>query len=416
MTHEEEEEEMINNSSYSFQSEEKNFVVFSEKRLSLSPVFVSFLFEIMSTRTRVNNEDPGFNAERNQSVIPQANERTWIQWFNSLDRKLSGSLLHFAYRSIDVLILIVGLSYGAGTCGWTNRFSITSICLLIFYFIDFFLIFSRFFKRNENLSEIESEEELRRISSIRGLIFFLKLIPVSFGLSYTFKSIPSIHDECALLRLTLGLVCFSTLLIVIIPPTKPEFPTRRSFSIECVFLLCLFTINGLYFGTLGSAMSSVNGTDRCFAQTGDDFYLRAPLYTFAKIGLILYGISTGSYIFNLFFCQISLRFIRSRRLFMSNHFFNYLINYFISMAIVYYLSFGSLLLFQPRSGEPCRTDAPTLYRTLIIWQWLRILTPLLAVPLILLLCCLGVFFGFILSYCLPASITVPILELLRVRD
>lgn len=317
------------------------------------------------------------------------------------------------YRFVDITILFYGLHQSYRTCGFNNRLSITSFSLLIFYLIDLSIIFYFLFKRNRTLSEEESSEELKRISTFRGFFSFLRLIPVAFGFVNTFKSSLTSETQCEIVRFTLGLVCFSTILMIIIPPTKPDLPTRRSFSIEIFLLICLLTINGFYFVTVGSAIQSVGNSSRCFLSKSEDFYLRSPLINFGQIGLFLYGFSMTIYILNLFVSQLTLRFIRSRRLFMSFHLFNYIFNYFISLCIVYYFSLGALLLFQPRSGEPCRTDSPRLYRTLIVWQWLRILAPLVAVPLILILCCLGVFFGLILSHCLPPSITVPILELLR---
>lgn len=118
---------------------------------------------------------------------------------------------------------------------------------------------------------------------------------------------------------------------------------------------------------------------------------------------------------NLVVTQLCQRCPTRRQLYANFYGLQYALSYFGAIVIIYYFSVGALLLFQPRSGEPCRTDAPGLYKTLLIWQWIRMLSPLVAIPLILILCCLGVFFGFILSYCLPASITVPLLEALRVR-
>ncbi|CAF3900723.1 unnamed protein product [Rotaria sp. Silwood2] len=61
-----------------------------------------------------------------------------------------------------------------------------------------------------------------------------------------------------------------------------------------------------------------------------------------------------------------------------------------------------------------QTNTVTNLNALMVqMEQIRILFPLLAVSLILILCCLRVFFGFISIYCLPASIPVPILELLR---
>jgi hypothetical protein len=153
----------------------------------------------------------------------------------------------------------------------------------------------------------------------------------------------------------------------------------------------------------------------CIYNTPDDFYLRAPLKSYAYFGLILFGCTTGLHMINLVISQLCFRFNRGRRFYIYYYALQYALNYFATIVVIYYFSIGALFLFQPRSGETCRTDAPDLYRVLLIWEWIRILSPLIAIPLLIILCCLGVFFGILLSYCLPASITVPILESLRVN-
>jgi hypothetical protein len=202
---------------------------------------------------------------------------------------------------------------------------------------------------------------------------------------------------------------------MIIPPTKPEIPPRRSFLLECFILSFLIIINGTYLGTVASAMKDIEQSS-CIYNNPDDLYLGAPLKSYAYVGLILFGCTTAIHIINLLISQTCNRLTNGRRLYSYYYGLQYALNYFGAVIVIYYFSVGALLMFKPRAGGECKADAPGLYRTLLIWQWIRILFPLLAVPLVLILCCLGVFFGIILSYCLPASITVPLLGLLQVRE
>jgi hypothetical protein len=382
-----------------------------------NPVLVN-----LSTRSTPNNDSP--NALENglastTTATPnENNETTWVNTFLEFDRVLSGSLLHLCYRIIDIIILLIGLSSRSNSCTLSNRLVVTSICLLIFYFIDLTLIIFYFIRNvsesHIRLSEEEKAEHLRRVSGIRGFFIFFKLIPVCFGTSYALTLHVSQADDCELIRFCLGIVCVSTLLIMIMPPTKPEIPTRRSFVIECFILLFLLIINGIYFGTVASSMKNIEHPT-CIYNKSEDLYLGAPLKSYARVGLILFGCTTAIHIINLLVTQLCHRLTNGRHLFTYYYGVQYLLTYSGSLLVIYYFSVGALFLFQPRSGQPCRTNAPGLYQTLLIWQWIRILSPLIAVPLILILCCLGVLFGIVLSYCLPASITVPLLEALRVR-
>jgi hypothetical protein len=354
------------------------------------------------------------------TIPTPTDENTWINKFNRLDRILSGSLLHLFYRFIDIIILLIGLTFNQQTCNASNHLAITSICLLIFYFIDLIIIFILFIRnlctRNSPLSEEEKIERLRRASTLRGFFIFFKLIPVSVGTAYSFPStLPVDTTDCdELMRFCLGIVCFSTWLLILIPLAKPELPARRSLVIECFILLFVLTINCTYIGTLASTMMNIENSS-CIYNTSEDLYLRAPLKSYAFVGLILFGCTTIIHIINLILNQLCFRLNRGRKFYIYYYGLQYVLNYFATIVVIYYFSVGALFLFQPRSGQPCRADAPDLYKVLLIWEWIRILSPLIAIPLLLILCCLGVFFGIILSYCLPASITVPILESLRVR-
>jgi hypothetical protein len=346
------------------------------------------------------------------------NESYWTYSFARFDQICSGSLLELIYRFLDIIILFIGLSSRKDTCTLSSRLAITSICLLVFYFIDLTIIVYGFFRNisssYQRLNEEERVEHFRRVKGIRNFFSLFKLIPVIFGTRYALSSLIPNTTDCQLMRFCLGIVCLSTLLTMIIPPTRPEIPPRRSFLLECFILSFLLIINGTYLGTVASAMKGIEQST-CIYNQPDDLYLRAPLKTYAYVGLLLFGCTTAIHIINLLISQTCNRLTNGRRLYSYYYGLQYALNYFSAVIVIYYFSVGALLLFKPRSGEPCKTVAPGLYRTLLIWQWIRILFPLLAVPLVLILCCLGVFLGIILSYCLPASITVPLLGLLQVR-
>jgi hypothetical protein len=350
------------------------------------------------------------------TVTNETNESTWTNSYTQIDRILSGSLLHLCYRFIDILILLIGLISRKEACTLSNHLAETSICLLVFYFIDITIIIYFFFRNissnSQELTEEERNERFRRAASLRGFFILIKLIPVCIGTRYALSS--STTTDCELMRFCLGIVCLSTLLTMIIPPTKPEIPPRRSFILECFILSFLLIVNGTYIGTVASAVKNVEQSS-CVFNDMEDLYLGAPLTTYAYAGLIIFSCTTAVHLINLLVSQLCNRITNGRRFYSYYYGLQYALNYFGALIVIYYFSVGALFLFKPRSGQPCRTDAPGLYRTLLIWQWIRILFPLLAVPLILILCCLGVFFGFILSYCLPASITVPLLNLFRVR-
>ena len=346
------------------------------------------------------------------------NESGWINYFNRFDRLLSGSLLHFLYRSVDVVLLFIGLLSSKSACKASDRLAITSICLLIFYFIDLFIVLAllvrNLLRRHSEISDEQKAEEFRRASHLRGFFLFFKLVPVCVGTAYSFSSTPSSSTECELLRFCLGIVCFSTWLLILIPPTRPELPVRRSLLAEAFVLLFVLVINCTYMGTVAQAMKDITAPT-CQYNSTEDLYLGAPLKSYAYVGLILFACTTIIHMINLSINQLCFRLSeRGRRLYRSYYPLQYVLDYFGALVVIYYFSVGALILFQARSGQPCRNDAPDLYRTLLIWQWIRILSPLIAIPLIIIFCCLGVFFGIMLSYCLPASITVPILESLRV--
>lgn len=345
-------------------------------------------------------------------------EPSWIRSFNFVDRFLSGSLLNLFYRFIDIALLLIGLLSNSSNCSVGSQMGITCICLLGFYLIDLIIVLGfmvkNMFSNYSNLSEEQKLERLRRATNLRTFFVFFKLIPICVGTAYSFTSPATQGSTCDLMRFCLGLVCISTWLLILIPPSKPELPVRRSIVLESFLLGFVLTINCAYLGTVAPAIDQTNHTS-CVYDSIEDLYSGSPLKSFAYVGLILFSCTTLMHICNMLINQICFRFnARSRKWYINYFAFQYLLNYFGAIAVVYYFSIGAAILFQPRSGQPCRNEAPNLYRILLIWQWIRILSPLIAIPLIIICCWLGVCLGIILSYCLPASVTVPLLNSIRV--
>ena len=366
--------------------------------------------------TGISNSIP---SSTDSSPTDGSTDRTWIQTFAYVDRLFSGSLLQLIYRLIDIALLLTGLSSTGSSCDIANHLGITSICLLMFYLVDLTIIFLLFARnissRHLQLSEEQKNEQLRRALVLRGFFTFFKLIPIAVGTAYTFSSGAIKSDECNSMRFYLGLVCMSTWLIILIPPTKPEVQVRRSLFLELFVLFFVLTINCTYIGTVATAIEDVQHPS-CLYQGMNDMYAGAPLKSFAYVGLILFSCTTLIHLANLLINQVCFRLnTQRRRWFIYYYALQYTLNYFGAIVVIYYFSTGALLLFQPRSGQPCRTYSPNLYQTLLIWQWIRILSPLIVLPLLLVFCCVGVCFGVIFSFCLPPSITVPLLESLRVR-
>ncbi|CAF3395026.1 unnamed protein product [Rotaria socialis] len=270
----------------------------------------------------------------------ETNETTWINSFVEFHRILSGSLLRLFYRFIDIIILFIGLSSSNEICNRSNRLVVTSICLLIFYFIDLIIIFYYFIRNQSSyyrlLTEEGKTERLRHVSTLRGCFIFFKLIPVCIGTSYSFTSKITETNNCELIRFCLGLVCISTLLLMIMPPTKPELPTRRSLPVECFILSCILIINLTYICTIASPMKNIE---------------QSPC-------LILFSCTTLLHIINLLISQLCYRLTNGRQLHIYYYALQYTLTYFGALIAIYYFSVGALFLFQPRSGQPCRAHAP----------------------------------------------------------
>ncbi|CAF0898495.1 unnamed protein product [Adineta ricciae] len=371
---------------------------------------------MMPSRTTSEPNEDSVELGDNNTTRTRTNETGWIRLFVHCDQMFGGGLLHICYRVFDVILLLIGLNQGDQTCHISNNLTSTTLTLLVFYLIDFGIIFLNFFRcilpSHHRLTEEEKSEQSRRVSSLRSLFLVFKLIPVLFGIGHiVISNIPQ-DIECQTMRFCVGMVCFSTILLMIMPPTKPVLPQRRSCRLECFIISFVLFVNGMYFLSVSLAMRNVEQST-CIYGNASSLYTGAPLKTYGSIGLIIFSCTTAIHIINGLISQLCNRLTSGRRIYSYYYAFQYFLTYFASFVIIYYLAAGALFLFHPRSGQPCRLDAPALYRVLLIWEWIRVLTPLVAVPLFLILCCVGVFFGFVLSYCLPASVTVPLLEVIR---
>jgi hypothetical protein len=347
-----------------------------------------------------------------------AHDTAWLKTFHRLDRLLSGSFVYLFYRMIDITLLSIGLLSTASTCNIPHSLTAISICLLVFYAIDLAII-CFFFIRNlcsqhDQLTEEQQLQRVRHASNCRSFFIVFKFIPICIGTVYVFTNSVLLPLNCELTRFCLGLTCMSTWLLILIPPTKPQLPVRRSLMLESIVLVLVLIFNLTYIGTVATAVRNVTHVT-CFSKGITSLYSAAPLKSYAYAGLILFAFITLVHLMNILINQLCLRSTtRRRQLHLNYSLLQYLWNYFSTIVVIYYFSLGALLLFQPRSGQPCREDAPNLYQVLLIWQWIRILAPLMAIPLLVLFYCVGIWLGFILSSCLPASITVPFLASLRV--
>jgi len=330
----------------------------------------------------------------------------------------SGSSLTLCYRLIDIALLSLGLYYGTGACKSSNSLAVISICLLIFNGIDlaFFLLFliRKFTLRNVALSDEDRLRQFRATVGIHCCFLFIKFIINCIGTVYVFKRASSINPDCELIRFCLGIVCYSTLIKISMPTLKLVLPTRRASKTEYFITFLSLVFNGIYFGVvLFAAVKTKESV--CMYINIEDLYFRAPLKSFAYIGLIP----------AIFWVIIQVLRIPIRRLFFDLPTrrkvvvclfgIHYTLYYLSIVAYVYYFSIGAVLLFQPRSGGSCRSVAPSLYKTLLIWQWLYTLWPFAVLSFAYLLMCCGVFCGSFFACCLPASVSVPVLEATQVH-
>jgi hypothetical protein len=338
---------------------------------------------------------------------------TWVDSYARLDRLFSGSLLQIPYRLVDICLLSLGHYYGTGT----GSLAVISICLLIFNGIDLTIVLFFLVRNLASINVTFSDEENVRQFKLRaglrtGFVFF-KLIPTCIGTVHVFTSTVPTNTDWEFLRFCLGIVCFSTWTVVLLGPTVPALPVRRSLVMECIILLTANVLNILYMNNVISAIRKIQNP-ACLYTNIEDLYLRAPLKSFAYVGLILFGCIIGINVFNFAFHQLFSRLASWRTAIVRCFALHFALQYIAKIAIIYYFSVGALLLFQPRSGGSCRSVAPDLYKTLLIWEWIRVFARLAYIPIVLFFCCITCCCAAALAACLPASITVPLFETLRV--
>lgn len=346
---------------------------------------------------------------------PPTNSTTWIDKFYHVQNLFSGSFRDLLFRIIDVTLLIIGLS---SSCSKSSSLAITSICLLLFNFLDLLIVSGAFIRNlssnNSLLTEEQKAEQLRHTMKIRKVFDFFKFIPICAGTAYSFSSSPSGSDDCELTRFFLGIVCLSTWLVYLCPIITPDLPTRRSLLAEGFIAVVAIIINCTYIGTVANSMNSIRDSN-CTSSGFDDWYLGAPLKSFAFFGIIFYACTTGMIVINSVVNQVYFRSNRRSQIYSLYYGLQFIMNNISNIIFLYYFSVGGLLLFQPRSGGICGQNAPDLNKTLLIWQWIKMLSPIICLALALVLCCLGACLGILLSYCLPASITVALLEFIQVK-
>ncbi len=342
---------------------------------------------------------------------------TWVDSLTRLDRVFSGILLRLCYNLIDIVLLSLGLYYGTLKCLVSNALAIISIFILIFSGIG--LAFTLLFVvRKWSLHHMTLSDEARSIRYHQGyglcsFFHFLRFICICVGTVYVFTSKVPVNNDCEIHRFYLGIVCFNTWVLIFNWPPKPSLPIRQSLILECFILLLLIIFNSIYFGFVAFAMIKTQESE-CIYTRIEDLYFRAPLKSFAYVGLILIGCIIGSNILAAILSQLFYRLPNLRKVFVHLLAISYVIFYSLILVFIYYYSVGAVLLFRLRSGGSCRIVAPDLYKTLWIWQLIRVFLPIVIWPLAFLVRCLGVPFGAFLAQLLPASISVPFVGMLRV--
>ncbi len=199
----------------------------------------------------------------------------------------------------------------------------------------------------------------------------------------------------------------------IIGPAKPLLPVRRPLILECFIIFYMIIFNGIHFGFVAFSMIKSQESE-CIYTRIEDLYFGAPLKSFAYIGLILIICITVNSIFGSIINQLFYRLPNFQRFFIHLSAISYVIFYSLILVFIYYYSVGAVLLFRPRADGSCGIVAQSLYRTLLVWQIIRSFLPLIVWPLACIVYCLGLTCGLCLARCLPASIAVPLLEMLEV--
>ncbi|CAF2078254.1 unnamed protein product [Rotaria magnacalcarata] len=343
---------------------------------------------------------------------------TWVDSLTQLDRALSGGLLRLCNSTIDIVLLSYSLYYGTKTCSISHTYGFLSIYILIFdamAIATILLFFPRNWRlRHTTLSEAATSSSYRTGTRLRNLFYFLRFICVCISTVYVFTSKKPPNNDCELIHFYLGVVCFNTWVLFFIWPPKPSLPARRSLIGDVTLCLLSAIYNGIYFGCVAFAMSG-NNEQECEYNRIEDLYFRAPLKSFAYVGLILTVCRVCTNLLYSTLSQIFYRLTTSRTFFIHLSALHYLITYLLSVTIAYYYSVGAVLLFQPRSGGSCSIVAPKLYTVLLVWELIQVFSPLIIWCIVILLCCLGAVLGVCLASCLPASITVPLLRAIGER-
>jgi hypothetical protein len=342
---------------------------------------------------------------------------TWVDLLIQLDRVFSGSLLILSYDLINIVLLSLGLYYGTKTCSFSNDLATISILILVFsgLVLGFTLLFlvRNWPLRHVALSDVASSHRYLQGYVVCALFRFLRFLCICIGTAYVFTSKIPVNNDCEILRFYLGIVCFNAWLLIINGPAKPLLPVRRSLILECFLGLYIIVFNGIHFGFVAFSMIKSQESE-CIYTRIEDLYFGAPLKSFGYIGLILIICIIITSIFASIINQLFYRLPNLRRVFVYLSAISYLMFYSIALVLFYYYSVGAVLLFRPRSGGSCGIVAHNLYRTLWIWELIRSFLPLIIWPLACLVSCLGITCGLCLARCLPASIAVPLLEMLRV--
>jgi hypothetical protein len=343
---------------------------------------------------------------------------TWVKHLARLNHILAGSLPHLFFRLTDMILLFLGLYLGRHTCTISDSLSVLSILLLVVGGIDLIAILWFFIRnlvtRSADLSHAELLKRYKSVLILRQFILFVKLIITCVGTGYVFKSSKSFNKECEITRFYLGIVCFSSWVLFCYRLPKPSLPGKRLSSIvECITFPLTLLFNCFYFGFVGAVMFDTQDAS-CIYTNLEDLYYRAPLKSFAYIGLILIGCKVVLDTFTIVLNLLYFRFHNWQTVVNPILGVRYILFYIVSLLIVYYLSVGAIILFQPRSGDLCRLKAPNLYESLLIWQWIRVFWPLIVLPLLIILLCICGRHAGCLPSSLPASVTVPSLEVVLV--
>ncbi|CAF3309279.1 unnamed protein product [Rotaria socialis] len=338
---------------------------------------------------------------------------TWVDSLAQLDRALSGGLLRLCNSVIDIVLLSYGLYYGTKTCSISHAYAFLSIFILVFdamAIATILLLFPRNWRlRHTTLSEETTSNPYRTGTRLRNFFYFLRFISVCTSTAYVFTSKKPPNNDCELIRFYLGVVCFNTWVIFLNWPPKPSLPARRSLIGEITLFLFSIIYNGIYFGCVAFAMSG-NNEQECEYNRIEDLYFRAPLKSFAYVGLILIVCRVCNNLLYSAFNRLFYRLTTLRTFFIRLAALHYLITYLLGVTSGYYYSVGAVLLFQPRSGGSCSIVAPKLYTVLFVWELIIVFSPLVIWCVLIILCCLGAVLGVCLASCLPASITVPLLR------